>query len=110
MFAQLPVTSTGIPNNHLGYAVQWFAMALVLVTPQSAGMHTVKAGFMASLSLQREMHCPCLASQSWPPNWLHIPIGYNGRASTVVVSGPISVSAPPITAAEFTASTTRSPW
>lgn len=24
---------------------------------------------------------------SMPPNWLHIPIGYNGRASTVVVSG-----------------------
>lgn len=22
-----------------------------------------------------------------PPNWLHLPIGYNGRASTVVVSG-----------------------
>jgi fumarylacetoacetase len=22
-----------------------------------------------------------------PPNWLHMPIGYNGRASTVVVSG-----------------------
>ena len=22
-----------------------------------------------------------------PPNWLHIPIGYNGLASTVVVSG-----------------------
>jgi fumarylacetoacetase len=22
-----------------------------------------------------------------PPNWLHIPVGYNGRASTVVVSG-----------------------
>ena len=22
-----------------------------------------------------------------PPNWLHVPIGYNGRASTVVVSG-----------------------
>jgi fumarylacetoacetase len=22
-----------------------------------------------------------------PPNWLHIPIGYNGRASTVIVSG-----------------------
>lgn len=22
-----------------------------------------------------------------PPNWLHIPIGYNGRASTVVISG-----------------------
>ncbi len=26
-------------------------------------------------------------SASLPPNWLHIPIGYNGRASTVVVSG-----------------------
>ncbi|MBT8460760.1 MAG: SURF1 family protein [Boseongicola sp.] len=25
----LPVTSTGIPNNHLGYAVQWFGLALV---------------------------------------------------------------------------------
>ncbi len=26
-----------------------------------------------------------------PPNWLHIPIGYNGRASSVVVSGtPVS--------------------
>ena len=22
-----------------------------------------------------------------PPNWLHIPIGYNGRASTVIISG-----------------------
>ena len=26
-------------------------------------------------------------SRMLPPNWLHIPIGYNGRASTVVVSG-----------------------
>ena len=26
-------------------------------------------------------------SSELPPNWLHIPIGYNGRASTVVVSG-----------------------
>lgn len=25
----LPVTTTGIPNNHLGYAVQWFGLALV---------------------------------------------------------------------------------
>jgi fumarylacetoacetase len=25
--------------------------------------------------------------QALPPNWLHIPIGYNGRASTIVVSG-----------------------
>ena len=27
------------------------------------------------------------ADNALPPNWLHIPIGYNGRASTVVVSG-----------------------
>ena len=25
----LPVTATGIPNNHLGYAVQWFGLAAV---------------------------------------------------------------------------------
>jgi surfeit locus 1 family protein len=25
----MPVTSIGIPNNHLGYAVQWFGLALV---------------------------------------------------------------------------------
>lgn len=25
----MPVTSVGIPNNHLGYAVQWFGLALV---------------------------------------------------------------------------------
>jgi surfeit locus 1 family protein len=25
----LPVTTAGIPNNHLGYAVQWFGLALV---------------------------------------------------------------------------------
>lgn len=27
------------------------------------------------------------ANNSLPPNWLHMPIGYNGRASSVVVSG-----------------------
>jgi fumarylacetoacetase len=27
------------------------------------------------------------AESALPPNWLHIPIGYNGRASSVVVSG-----------------------
>ncbi|MGH1331716.1 MAG: fumarylacetoacetase [Paracoccaceae bacterium] len=27
------------------------------------------------------------AESALPPNWLHIPIGYNGRASTVVISG-----------------------
>ena len=25
----LPVTSEGIPNNHLGYAIQWFGLAIV---------------------------------------------------------------------------------
>ena len=29
-----------------------------------------------------------------PPNWLHIPIGYNGRASTVVVSANGSIERP----------------
>lgn len=27
------------------------------------------------------------AENALPPNWLHIPIGYNGRASSIVVSG-----------------------
>jgi fumarylacetoacetase len=27
------------------------------------------------------------ADNALPPNWLHIPVGYNGRASSVVVSG-----------------------
>ncbi len=27
------------------------------------------------------------AENAFPPNWLHIPIGYNGRASSVIVSG-----------------------
>ena len=27
------------------------------------------------------------AENALPPNWLHIPIGYNGRASSVVISG-----------------------
>ncbi|WP_170350306.1 fumarylacetoacetase [Ruegeria atlantica] len=59
---------------------------------------------------EAEMHMPCAVSEytdfyagrhhaqnvgtmfrgpenALPPNWLHIPIGYNGRASSVVVSG-----------------------
>ena len=27
------------------------------------------------------------AENALPPNWLHMPVGYNGRASTVVISG-----------------------
>jgi fumarylacetoacetase len=42
------------------------------------------------------------------PNWLHMPIGYNGRASTVVVSGtkvrrPRGQLKPPTRCAEFRA-------
>ena len=35
------------------------------------------------------MSAPCFrgADNALPANWLHIPIGYNGRASSVVVSG-----------------------
>ncbi|QBF33662.1 fumarylacetoacetase [Thalassococcus sp. S3] len=59
---------------------------------------------------EAELHLPCVVSEftdfyagrhhatnvgtmfrgaenALPPNWLHIPIGYNGRASSVVVSG-----------------------
>jgi len=40
------------------------------------------------------------AENALPPNWLHIPIGYNGRASSVVVSGtdlhrPLGQKKPP---------------
>jgi fumarylacetoacetase len=40
------------------------------------------------------------AQNALPPNWLHIPIGYNGRASTVVVSDtpvrrPLGQTLPP---------------
>ncbi len=40
------------------------------------------------------------AENALPPNWLHMPIGYNGRASTVVVSGtpvrrPLGQTRPP---------------
>ena len=31
--------------------------------------------------------CSAIRKTALLPNWLHIPIGYNGRASTVVVSG-----------------------
>jgi len=50
------------------------------------------------------------AAHALPPNWLHMPIGYNGRASTVVVSGtPLhrpngQVKAPEAALPEFHAS------
>lgn len=47
-----------------------------------------------------------------PPNWLHIPIGYNGRASTVVVSGtdirrPLGQHKPPESAEPVFGPSTR---
>ncbi len=41
------------------------------------------AGIMPPMSAR----CSAGAENALPPNWLHIPIGYNGRASSVVVSG-----------------------
>ncbi len=32
------------------------------------------------------------AENALPPNWLHIPIGYNGRASSVVVATPLGTA------------------
>ncbi|MCT9000215.1 fumarylacetoacetase [Chelativorans intermedius] len=52
------------------------------------------------------------AGNALPPNWLHIPIGYNGRASTVVVSGtdirrPLGQRKPPEAAGPVFGPSTR---
>lgn len=43
--------------------------------------------FYASLQHARNMGAILRGSPDLPANWLHIPIGYSGRASSVVVSG-----------------------
>ena len=43
--------------------------------------------FYAGMQHAKNMGEILRGSQSLPANWLHIPIGYNGRASSVVVSG-----------------------
>jgi fumarylacetoacetase len=52
------------------------------------------------------------AENALPPNWLHIPIGYNGRSSSVIVSGtdfhrPWGQSKPPDAAAPIFAPSKR---
>ncbi|MGB3278583.1 MAG: fumarylacetoacetase [Pseudorhodobacter sp.] len=43
--------------------------------------------FYAGMQHAKNMGAILRGSQDLPANWLHIPIGYNGRASSVVVSG-----------------------
>ncbi|WP_457647196.1 fumarylacetoacetase [Profundibacter sp.] len=43
--------------------------------------------FYAGMQHAKNMGSIMRGSPDLPANWLHIPIGYNGRASTVVVSG-----------------------
>jgi len=63
-----------------------------LVTLSDVTMHMPFAvseytDFYAGRQHAENMGAILRGSASLPPNWLHIPIGYNGRASTVVVSG-----------------------
>ena len=43
--------------------------------------------FYAGMQHAKNMGAILRGSEELPENWLHIPIGYNGRASSVVVSG-----------------------
>lgn len=43
--------------------------------------------FYAGMQHAKNMGAILRGSEDLPANWLHIPIGYNGRASSVVVSG-----------------------
>ena len=79
------------------------------ILAEGSADHAAAAPFLVPQD-QAEMHLPFLVSEytdfyagrhhatnvgtmfrgaenALPPNWLHIPIGYNGRASSVVVSG-----------------------
>ena len=63
-----------------------------LVAQSSVSMHMPFAvseytDFYAGRQHAENMGAILRGSPDLPPNWLHIPIGYNGRASTVVVSG-----------------------
>ncbi len=64
-----------------------------LLTPQAdAELHMPLAvaeytDFYAGMQHAKNMGAILRGSPDLPANWLHIPIGYNGRASSVVVSG-----------------------
>lgn len=82
---------------------------LIEILSDGSGLQDVIAPYLVPMS-DAELHMPLVVSEytdfysgrhhatnvgtmfrgaenALPPNWLHIPIGYNGRASTVVVSG-----------------------
>ncbi|AXX96476.1 fumarylacetoacetase [Profundibacter amoris] len=63
-----------------------------LVAQSGATLHMPVAvseytDFYAGMQHAKNMGSIMRGSPDLPANWLHIPIGYNGRASTVVVSG-----------------------
>jgi fumarylacetoacetase len=67
-------------------------LAPFLVNRQDADLHMPFAvseytDFYAGMQHAENMGSILRGSPDLPANWLHIPIGYNGRASTVVVSG-----------------------
>ncbi|NPD20738.1 fumarylacetoacetase [Alterinioella nitratireducens] len=90
-------------------AWQGFRQALIVLLSEKTGMDRRAEPFLVPMA-DATMHMPFDVSEytdfyagknhavnvgtmfrgaenALPPNWLHIPIGYNGRASSVVVSG-----------------------
>jgi fumarylacetoacetase len=64
----------------------------LLVAAKDADLHMPFAvaeytDFYAGMQHAKNMGAILRGSPDLPANWLHIPIGYNGRASSVVVSG-----------------------
>lgn len=67
-------------------------LATYLVPMRGAQLHMPFAvceytDFYAGMQHAKNMGAILRGSPDLPANWLHIPIGYNGRASSVVVSG-----------------------
>lgn len=67
-------------------------VAAFLVPQADAEMHlpflvAEYTGFYAGLQHARNMGTILHGSPDLPASWLHVPVGYNGRASSVVVSG-----------------------
>lgn len=67
-------------------------VAPLLVPLKDAQMHmpflvSEYTDFYAGRQHAQNMGAILRGSPDLPPNWLHIPIGYNGRASSIVVSG-----------------------
>ncbi|MEE9454515.1 MAG: fumarylacetoacetase [Paracoccaceae bacterium] len=67
-------------------------LARTLIPMDDAQMHlpiviAEYTDFYAGMQHAKNMGAILRGSDDLPANWLHIPIGYNGRASSVVVSG-----------------------